>query len=196
MVPTVFPLSLPGGATQNSESWFKLYGPIIGAVIGASVTVYFNYYLKGRADKRRICRNTAAILRVYLEELTNGRDFMECLMSEIRQNQTPGSTSPLPKASWGNFSLDADGLSQLMLLPDQFGGDKEQPLHTLPSHLKNCFDHIATNYDRVLAEMYPFALLKQAGQPQGWERNVKEFEAKIKGGLRTFVWVNLMQFCS
>ena len=108
--------------------------------MGAIFTLYLGALLKTRSEKRRYCLNAIAILSIYLEELETGLNILQDDLKNLK-NDVALVPSALPKASWENYQLSEDSLNQLWMLKDK----GEPTITSLPSHLKNCFEHITKN---------------------------------------------------
>jgi len=64
---------------MSLEKMVEFIGP---AALVSSLTVVLTIWLQGKAYRRRVCRNTAAILITYIDELKVGLRTMEIFDKE------------------------------------------------------------------------------------------------------------------
>jgi hypothetical protein len=95
-----------------------------------------------------------------LEELSVGLQILGD-SSLLLESRSPSLAKQLmPKAFWQSYKIDLDGLRQLQLLPDTALVD-EYRIQDLPSHLKNCFEHISGRYEGLTNDFYGFRRVLQ-----------------------------------
>ena len=145
---TVSVVSLPS-VTMTSSG----IGPVYIAIIGAILALCVNFLmrrLETRARHRNTIRNTISTLETYSDELRNGLDWIDRVLAELKSQQYPHSANlKLSRKSWDNFRLEAEYRTELSMLEDQLVLGIDQPIRTLPIHLKNCFEYITINHENT-----------------------------------------------
>lgn len=138
---------------SGSLNWVAITMP---AIFAAALTTAFGHYFSLRRSKRQACLNAIALLNGYEEELRTGLRSMKKLRkftilrekdTTVRENTKAFQPVPdLPRKFWEPFKLSHDGITEIWLLKNQTSRAPYNKIHELPSHLKNCFDHITVNF--------------------------------------------------
>ena len=146
------------------------------AIITVVLTQAATKWLTNRREHQRACRNTAALLAGYAEELEWGIRIMEeklCLSKTAEQRRmqagqigiaapAPTTLLKLPNAFWERYRVSEDGIYELYRLERiKVSQDTEYWTGRLHSHLKNCFENIPSNYLGYIAPIY-------VNSVQGW----------------------------
>ena len=133
---------------------YSIWIPVIAAILSASLTAFFTFWLRRRGDYQSVCARTAALLACYQEELENGIRFMreskEHIIAVVNHAQTTFQMEAnLPRAFWDLHRIDLDGINALYRLRRSTSNIYD--VHGLPSHLKNCFEHVTHNYRSLVS---------------------------------------------
>jgi len=124
--------------------------PMLTTLVSVVCSVFFSFKIKSNREDRIQESNLLWLLRLYREDLENGLRW-------IREHQATGRPAMhFPIASWQMQKLGPEQCRILGELPNQKIFKKlglpncesyDETLATLPTHLKNCFDHVAFQYN-------------------------------------------------
>ena len=125
---------------------------VLAAILAASLTALLTYWLERRRTRQQICLRTAGLVACYAEELENGLKIMQDYEKRLEAAggdpaRVRDKSAGLPKAFWSAIKPDLDAIGELWRLGDLAVPPSGFKMRELPTHIKNCFEHIIVNYE-------------------------------------------------
>lgn len=160
----------PVALTSSGFSLHDFVSPAVGAFFGAVLALVFGWMLKRleELDKRRtLIRKAVVILAAYKEDLDGGYAVLDGLLTAIGKREFPDRIVTLSRGAWDNFRLETDFILELHLVKNQTpDGTNGTAIRTLPTKLKNCFEHTTSNYEGTIKKVLSLSLL--LAQSDNW----------------------------
>lgn len=134
-------------------------------LLAAILTSLLTHHFTIRRNRQNACLTTVALLDGYEEELRNGLNVLETL--GVWMDIQMGRTSPnpllgdpyhspndiLPNKFWSSFKPTHDGIYELWKLDHPNLRPPFNQAPRLPTHLKNCFEHITQRHISILGNL-------------------------------------------